>query len=134
MTETFVVLEGAAGVGKSTLLAALAEELRDQGESVTTAPEFADAEVGRYLAQTLADYGHERHRERALTLLADTLASLSYQAETNDPTGVSPGRHRPERALAGHRPRLQCAPRRRARGRGDGGDARGVPCGDARRT
>jgi len=91
MTETFVVLEGTAGVGKSTLLAALAEELRDRGESVTTVPEFADAEVGQYLAQTLADYGHERHRERALTLLADTLASLSYQAETTIQPALAQG-------------------------------------------
>jgi dTMP kinase len=82
MTGTFVVLEGTAWAGKSTLLGALAEEFRDRGESVTTAPEFADAEVGQYLARTLAEYGHEKHRERALTLTADTLASLAYQAET----------------------------------------------------
>ncbi|WP_436929845.1 hypothetical protein [Halosimplex halobium] len=45
MTGTFVVLEGTAGAGKSTLLDGLAEELRDRGESVTTAGELADAEV-----------------------------------------------------------------------------------------
>ncbi|WP_436907582.1 dTMP kinase [Halosimplex marinum] len=84
MTGTFVVLEGTAGAGKSTLLDALAEELRDRGESVTTAGEFADAEVGQYLARMLSDddYGPEASRERAVTLTADTLASLAYQAET----------------------------------------------------
>jgi thymidylate kinase len=51
MTGTFVVLEGTAGAGKSTLLDALAEGLRDRGESVTTAGEFADAEVFTAVAE-----------------------------------------------------------------------------------
>lgn len=82
MTGTFVVLEGAAGTGKSTLLDALGEELRDHGESVTTVPEFADAEVGDFMTRTLSVYGGEEFRERALSLTAGALASLSYQAET----------------------------------------------------
>ncbi|WP_415379642.1 dTMP kinase [Halosimplex sp. TS25] len=82
MTGTFVALEGAAGTGKSTLLDALAEELHARGESVTTAPEFADCEVGEFMKRTLSEYGGEAFRERALTLTASALASLSYQAET----------------------------------------------------
>lgn len=82
MTGTFVVLEGAAGTGKTTLLAALAEELRDRGESVTTGPEFADCEVGEFMARTLSEYSGEAFEERALTLTASALASISYQAET----------------------------------------------------
>ncbi|WP_123535657.1 dTMP kinase [Halosimplex salinum] len=82
MTGTFVVLEGAAGTGKSTLLHALAEELRERGESVTTVPEFADCEVGEFMERTLSEYGGEAFDERALTLTASALGSLSYQAET----------------------------------------------------
>lgn len=82
MTGTFVVLEGAAGVGKTTLLESLAEELRQRGESVTTVPEFADCEVGEFMSRTLSEYGGEAFEERALTLTASALASLSVQAET----------------------------------------------------
>lgn len=82
MTGTFVVLEGAAGVGKTTLLAALAEELRERGESVTAVPEFAESEVGEFMARTLSENGGEAFDERALTLTASALASISYQAET----------------------------------------------------
>jgi dTMP kinase len=82
MTGTFVALEGAAGTGKSTLLDALAEELRDRGESVTTVPEFAECELGEYMERTLSAYGGEAFDERALTLTASALASIAYQAET----------------------------------------------------
>ena len=85
------MLEGTAGAGKSTLLEALAEELRDRGESVTTVPEFADAEVGQLLARTLTDYDRETYRKRALALTADTLASLAYQAETVVEPALSDG-------------------------------------------
>ncbi|QLH80548.1 dTMP kinase [Halosimplex pelagicum] len=82
MTGTFVALEGTAGTGKSTLLDALADELRERGESVTTVPEFADGSIGEFVVDEIVSGDAAQFRERALSLTAGALASVSYQAET----------------------------------------------------
>lgn len=82
MTGTFAALEGTAGTGKSTLLDALAEELRERGESVTTVPEFAEGPVGEFVVDEIVSGDAEQFRERALSLTAGALASVAYQAET----------------------------------------------------
>jgi len=65
----FITLEGGEGVGKSTQLSRLADELADAGFIVTVVREPGGTAVGEMVREILLDPGHGAMSERAELLL-----------------------------------------------------------------
>jgi dTMP kinase len=65
---TFVAIDGPNGVGKSTLLAMVADRLRRRGFSIHVTKEVTDTSIGRFIHQVHSEY---RGKTLALLVAAD---------------------------------------------------------------
>ncbi|WP_322974781.1 dTMP kinase [Actinacidiphila epipremni] len=117
MTGLFVSIDGPGGVGKSTVTALVAEELRAAGAAVLATREPSDTALGRLARNGTDDYrgltmacliAADRHAD-----MPDLAVILNARAEVLDKRLTSRGAHsRYERAPGG--PARECAAFREA--------------------
>lgn len=75
---------GYIGNGQLTLLDALADELCDRGESVTTVLGFAEGPLSGFVSLTIGAGSAKQFRDRALTLTVRTLVEYDHAVVTHD--------------------------------------------------